>query len=81
MCLARQNGVQHWRRVLGPTKVRYEYLYFVAKINFNTYFSFSVMLEKKLRIPFEPFLEIQKMIPEMLAMVAIRQPVLNVKLK
>jgi len=21
MCLARQNGVQHWRRVLGPTKV------------------------------------------------------------
>ena len=39
------------------------------------------MLEKKLRIPFEPFLEIQKMIPEMLAMVAIRQLVLNAKLK
>ena len=41
MCLARQNGVQHWRRVLGPTKVRYEYLNFTAKIYLITTFWFD----------------------------------------
>ena len=55
------------------------------KFNFQTFwfdeFSFSAMLEKKLRNPSEQFLEIQKMIPEMLATAAIRQPVLNAKLK